>query len=642
MMITDAKMVKHLRELGKRKNPKEVAAEAEPKKYTELLYSAENAYSNLEGFRKRRQRAKHYLEGDQWCELMYNPKDLFGQSMIKEEDYIRQDGRIPFKQNILSQLTTNIVGQYRKNPNKSNVVARARNKQDVSEMLSNAMQAALDVNTANELDAYELRELIVSGFSCGKVTYEWDSLRQVNDAKLRNCQPNMMFFSTPITDPRVDEDLSLIGEIHEMTLDEIYQFFAKTEADKARIRRIFGDVSDTTMLRDYASGGLNGKQQENVSFFIPCDPNKFRVYEIWSKEYQDVMYVHDRANGSYTRTDFTEKEIDAINEARMEQGLLKGIPPEEVAMCIGEKRHEGIWYVHYLGPNGECLFESETPYAHGSHPYCLTLHPLLDGNVYGLIDNVIDQQRYINRLLALMDATIGASAKNLLAVPESAVSDNMSFQEMVSEWSKTNGAILFNDKNGLNLPQVISATAINTDANSLLQLQLSLINQISGLNGALQGQAPKAGTPSSLYAQQAENSAINIADLMAVFGAYKKKRDKKVLQTIMQYYKEKRLILLSGSAYKKAVDEYDPDMVTDVDAEVVVATSTDTPIYRQIQDNLLMQLAMANILPVEVMLENSSFQGADKIAEEVRRIKEQQQQALASQQAAMAAQPIQQ
>ena len=45
------------------------------------------------------------------------------------------------------------------------------------------------------------------------------------------------------------------------------------------------------------------------------------------------------------------------------------------------------------------------------------------------------------------------------------------------------------------VPQQIIANTSQTGAYDMLNLQLKLLEDISGVQGALQGQAPKAGTP---------------------------------------------------------------------------------------------------------------------------------------------------
>lgn len=56
---------------------------------------------------------------------------------------------------------------------------------------------------------------------------------------------------------------------------------------------------------------------------------------------------------------------------------------------------------------------------------------------------------------------------------------------------------------------------------------MNIMQQISGLNGAVQGQVPRANTPSSLYAQQAQNSMMNFVVLFENYNMFCEERDEK-------------------------------------------------------------------------------------------------------------------
>lgn len=330
-LITDLDKVKSVRLMGVRKNNPAEAKRASlgGEKRTDLLWQAQAYYDALSEFRRRRARARRYVEGDQWSELIPNTKNRLSRTYIKEEDFIKQDGRMAFKQNILSQLVNNIVGQYRKNPNKSNVMARARERQRVSEMLSNALQYALKLNETDELDAANLREFIVSGFCAGKVTYEWNSDRQMPEVCIRNRNPNYMFFNTPLSDPRIEPELNMIGEFYDMTLDDVVSALANTKADEERIRACYGNRG-ASPLETTTAEGLTSKHVDSLSFLVGPDPTKCRVFEIWTYEKEWVTYIQDYLNGSYTRTYYTEKQVQALNRQRVEAAAREGIPLEEV------------------------------------------------------------------------------------------------------------------------------------------------------------------------------------------------------------------------------------------------------------------------------------------------------------------------
>ena len=61
------------------------------------------------------------------------------------------------------------------------------------------------------------------------------------------------------------------------------------------------------------------------------------------------------------------------------------------------------WHCRFYAPGGELLDEYDSPYGHGMHPFMVKMYPLIDGEVHSFVEDVVDQQRYINRLITLMD-----------------------------------------------------------------------------------------------------------------------------------------------------------------------------------------------------------------------------------------------
>ncbi|MBR2300422.1 MAG: hypothetical protein IKA41_00490, partial [Bacteroidaceae bacterium] len=157
----------------------------------------------------------------------------------------------------------------------------------------------------------------------------------------------------------------------------------------------------------------------------------------------------------------------------------------------------------------------------------------------------------------------------------------------------------------------------------LLNLQLRLINEISGVNSAMQGQAPRAGTPASLYAQQTYNSSLNLKGLFDGFRTFRRRRDNKLMKTIQQFYNEVRYIDIAGAQYSEEAKWYTPEKVQNVEMDLTIAEGYNTPAYQMLANDFLMELFRAQALDVKTLLENSSFPFADKILEAIKRNEQQ-------------------
>jgi len=219
---------------------------------------------------------------------------------------------------------------------------------------------------------------------------------------------------------------------------------------------------------------------------------------------------------------------------------------------------------------------------------------------------------------------ISASAKGVLMIPEDTIPEGMSPEDFAEEWTKINGVIVYKPSSKhQQLPTQVSANSTNVGIKDLLNVQMQMMQEVSGVHGAIQGADAKSGTPSSLYAQQAQNASMNSKDYFAFFNHFKEKRDTKVLKVITQFYKEPRYLAVSGMSYQEQAKEYDPDRVKNIDFDVMVSEGQDTPLFRQLIDDMLIKLLEAQQIDVEMFLEHTTLPFGETILESIRQKKEQ-------------------
>lgn len=581
-----------------------------------LLEECQQYWDSLRDFRMRRMRNRKYYRGDQWSDEIY---DAESRKYIKEEEYIKSQGKVPLKQNQIRQLMKNLIGQFESNPSQTIILSRSRENATQTEMLTNAMQVVHDNNLTESLDARLFEEFGLSGAIIQRLNYRYFKNRNLEDVYIENVNPTRVFFNTDVSDIRLD-DLRLIGVIIDTNVDDLVSIFAKSQADEEKIRQIYASL---TVNRFLSGEGLTTSRIDNLDFYIPQDINKARLFEVWYLKGAWKTYAHDPMDGSYSIVHYSLQEIAEQNRERIKLGEANGIPQEEIPLIEAEPKYEQAWFVKFLTPTGHCLYERETPYKHEEHPFAITLYPLLDGEVWGFVEDIIDQQRYINRLIILMDFIISASAKGVLMVPEDTIPDGMTLDEIADEWTKFNGVILFKPKPHGLMPEQISSKSTNIGITEMLSLQMSLIQNISGVHGAIQGKEAVSGKPSSLYAQEAQNAMLNTLDYMHTFENFQQKRDFKILKLITQYYQDKRYLAINGRFMNEEAKLYDPDLVKNLDFTTKVTKGQDTPVYRQLMDDTLMNLLDKQFIDIEMFLEHTSLPYADKLLASIRQQKEQ-------------------
>lgn len=601
-------------------NPKLVLSKVKPKIKDEFIPKEEpgvnktikleyfhDAWYSLASWRRERRKWAMYYNGDQLSELIEGDDGKY----ITESEHISSQGKVPLKQNVIKPVCNSIVGQFRSDRGKNVILSRGRDRAKESEMLSNALQAALDYNDIKEIDAAALVEKLISGMPIQRITYGYYPTDRKYDIKIDNINPNHIFFNSDVEDERW-HDLRLIGRIIDTTYDNLLIAFGRTKEKAAKIKEIYGSRDRYQYLSNFQAFDPNKKYSMN--FYVPDDPGKCRVIEAWELKLVKTIVVHDWMDGTEKEFDGTMKDVQMLNQYRLEKYRSAGIPDEDVPLLEAWEEYKQRWFYGFYSPYGEVLDEGETPYWHGSHPFVLAPNLSVDGKMTGLVHDLYDQQRQVNRLITLQDFILGTSAKNTLIIDEASL-NGQNPEDIADDYRRVGGVIVLKLKDGAKAPFEIGKNAANLGINDMLQMQLKLIENISGVHPAMQGQKAPAGTPASAIAQEAQNSSMNLKPILESFNTFRKDRNEKVLKSIQQFYNEKRWLLINGAGFNNDPVEYDPEAVRDVECNLVIAQSADSPIYRGVIDAELKEFLMAGLINFETYLQHTSLPFAETLLE---------------------------
>lgn len=591
----------------------------------DLLWDCWQDWKAMRSLREEHRRNQRYKNGHQWDDLMVDPDDPT--KMIREKEYISRQGKTAIQNNLIQQIDRNILGQMISNPTRPVVVSRSEDDTEYSEMLTNTLQYGLELNKYNILKKTALSYLASAGFCVAKVRYGVWSTKNRSDVFVDMINVNRFFFNQDAEDPRLS-DIYRMGEIHDYTWNELKRdFYTGSEADMRVLREEYASVLERARNQETNRAEDN---LDNLDFYGSANNNKYRVFEVWCKCVRVVEYVHDKAKGEELFDEVHGKSYyDNINAQRISQMMAYGIDEETINSQLIEHHSiaEEYWEARWLTPNGTCLKRMETPYNHQGAPYVIGYMPRIDGVIKPLYSHVTETNRTINRHATLIDFSIASSAKGCLMVPKSML-QHTSLKEIARQYSRTDGILVYDDSKAVvERPTQLATNAIPAGAFEFLNLEIQQLKEISGLSGALSGQASRSGTPSSLYAQQAQNSMLNFVLLFDCFADFNKEVAEKVLKTQMQYYTTKRHVDISGQVYNKTAIYYEPQVVDKIiDWNIVVAEGADTPVFRQMHDEMLKYLFDAGAINVELLLENSSAPFAKKLLAQVRTAQQQMQQ----------------
>ncbi|MDE6206435.1 MAG: hypothetical protein K2M55_01335 [Muribaculaceae bacterium] len=386
--------------------------------------------------------------------------------MRREEEIITMSGKRPMTNNLIRQLVKSVVGRYRSVTTEDGTYTRGR---------------AADLSRANslaELDSRLLEEFLISGTAVQRLADE--TRFGVRDVWVDNVDFNR-FFVNDFRDPR-GWDITMVGMLHDMPFPEVARRFgASSRARAEALRALFADVSRGGAFAP-ETVGLPGA---DIDFFTPVRHGYCRVVEIWT----------------------LDSSLGAPGGSKLDVTFR--------------------WHCRWLAPDGTLLGEYDSPWRHGQHPFMVKFYPLTDGEVHPFVEDVIDQQRAINRLIVLIDRILATSAKGVLLFPTSQLAPGTSWQDVVNRWAQADGVIPITGRG--EMPQQVMTNPSASGAYQFLELQMKLFDDISGVGDALLGRKDTSARGVEMLETRLRTATIALADIFDTFTTFTAMRTAKAL-----------------------------------------------------------------------------------------------------------------
>lgn len=341
------------------------------------------------------------------------------------------------------------------------------------------LQQIHQTNHLNELDARMLEEFLISGCAIQRIT---PGIRDNGPGIwIDNINPDH-FFCNPFTDPRAT-DINLLGTLHQLTYPQLLLRHGHSDPTQQKhLRKTYSNLHDPSPL--------NTPTPTAPTFHYPDTPGLCRVIEVWTRD----------------------------------------ITPHP-----NHPSHlQSQWHGRFFAPDGTLIDSTGPLTQNGSHPFAIKFYPLTDGEIHPFIEDVIDQQRHINRLITLIDQIMSVSAKGVLLLPEEAIASGQTLNDIIQAWNRPGGVIPI-AAGAANLPRQISSDTGINGASALLDLEMKLFRQISGVSEALQGQQTPNHTSATLYDSQITNSTIALLDIYGAYQSFLTARDNLITSTAQTY-----------------------------------------------------------------------------------------------------------
>ena len=449
----------------------------------EIYQRASRAWNAMSRFRTDRARCKRFVYGDQFGDLV----EYDGRRMT-ERQYIEEMGQTPMKNNILRRILRNVVGVYR-----SSYKVPAATKFDLSgrdidvKGINRNRKNTFSENHLDELLPRQMEEFLISGMSVVKVAGV--KTPGMQDPGIRVCPvtPDNFFFHSDGYDPR-GWDVDLVGEVHNVSYDNLMAGLCRTAEDFMRLESVFSG---------HDAGGAG------------C-----RVMEVWHKSSEMWGIVHDEKKACIKKIPM-RKLRDKIADKSKDRDMGS----------IRIERESG-WRRAWYAFDGT-LLKMENNIL-DCHPYVWKAYPFLDGEVHSYISDIIDQQKYVNHLITLYDFIMKSSAKGVLLFPDESLPRGMSLQDVADEWSRFNGVIPYRAQPGVALPTQVSGNAANIGISELLKIEMQMLEDISGVSPTLQGKLQTNVSSGTLFAQQNQAALTSLLDVVRSFEEFTSAIAKKI------------------------------------------------------------------------------------------------------------------
>ena len=454
------------------------------------LNLAYEAWRGAASLRSRRARLKDFAYGRQWGDPARRPDG----ELTTEGQRALDSGATPLTNNLIRQSVKTVIGLYRR---------------DFAREVPQALRAAADMNFLDELDARTLEEFLISGCAIQRVVSE---RRPAGAGLWVDIVSPARFFVNRFSDPR-GNDIELAGMLHDMSVAEAVARFGGENAG----RRAF--VADRLLAAPRSVAPIGEPDGDD---FLRAEGGKCRVIELWTMELTRAIRCFDPDSGHTFTAEATEAQKIARENARR--------PPQR---AIVTKTVDTVaWRCRWLSPCGEVLSEYLSPWPHGSHPFAVKFYPMVDGEVHSFVEDILPQQKMVNRVLTTIGHILAASAKGVLLFPEERKPDYLSWDDICAMWSDSQGVIpyrsVFNGTNGGDMPRQVITGGATSDAHALLSTELSLMEKVSGVGDTLTGALGK-NMSAEAYDAAARHSATALTDVLGAFSGFTAMRTAKML-----------------------------------------------------------------------------------------------------------------
>lgn len=623
----------------------------------DILTQAYNCWESLFYWREQCRRNDMFVYGNQWGDYTQYFNDELGRWVnIREDKLLLMQGGIPLTNNVLLSIMNTVTGLFIGNQTEPIVIARARDKQEAGEVASATLQMVYSKNKLWDLDREKLKQYLNYGFAGGQGKFAFKDSRK--DVLFDDIRYDRFFYDNTMEDPR-GNDCKIVGTIVDLSLEDIVKLFSKHDHKRAdSIRQIYGNVQNADRNILYDNSTRQNSDSDLKDFYTPTGAfqNMQRVICVWRKECKERIFVHDYRSADAYKAELTsiqrietenlrrKSEIaQSVNEELSRSNITPDAPEyqdqfnsltaeyEKLDLITYDNFFDDFWAYYFLAPSGAVIDSGETPYIENTCPIVFKLDLGSDMKIHPYTSGHIDQQKIINRNLSVQDYVNRVSIKGAVFYDEDALGDDVTIADIEKKIARPGAVISYKGKKGA-APQQVTNNNSNTGAYEMVNMELQLLEKISGASNAIQGQNPSRQTTASQYAQQSQNSIGLLSVILDTFRDYRETRDRMLYKLMHQFYTNGMYVNIHSS---KEVKLFDPKDLDGIDCEVSIIESQSTPSFRAIANDMLLKFTDMGSITPKMAMQLGDFPFSDQAIQLIEEQEKKQQEAAAQQPNAM-------
>lgn len=576
-----------------------------------ILYNAMHHWNNMQPIRDEGERCHRFVYGDQWGDKVRNKRGRW----VTEREAVMEEGYNPRTVNLINRVVKNVMGVVLKNGNQPMSYSIDGDEQGVCDVINKLLDANNTQNETKLIWPLQFKQFMEKGMIISKNTFGY--MNGKFGCWTENIDPRNFFCDTGTIDIR-GWDCNMVGMLHTLSLDDILASFAVGRSGRAKHKMIceaYGSCKDRKMVSNLFSEPFGMSRLKNVDFLFPKNGDMCRLIEIWTKETKPRYYVHDTLDATLTIIDEERYDefVAAENARRIEMARMAGVSEREIAeamrcveqagevddeddeaimpascrLRIGEWREDRYWYYRFMTPTGVVIEEGESPYKHKMHPFAWIFYPFVQGDVRPYCADLIEENKNINKDATMFVQIMKNSMKGFTAFDKNTLpGDDPDGERLMEVLAQPGGAYGFELKGGEQIQQkVVQLSSNNTGIGLLESIKMSQTNieDVSGVNGALQGKPGYSTTSGTLYNQQAQNATSSLLDIIEAFYAFLIKGSYKQVSNMLQAYDEKMIDRIAGKGSYATIMAYLDSLNEDsLELDFKMVESTASAAYRQI------------------------------------------------------------